>query len=734
VLMSASFLFAQSTIPAGSTFPVGSTKPGAVNVAPAFANNGAGMPVTQAPPPGITDTITVVDSFLPNPTISGNTLLLWLRYDTTAQTVTWSDNIGGNTYIKATSCTDATNGVVGEVWYVSGIRAGVQEVAVTLAARHHPQLQLYEFYNIGALDQVACQASSGTSVTSGALPALTAVNDLVFQFGAVTNGTQLTSISTTNQTNMPWTLRSAMIADTFGSGVQYGVYNDTVGFSPTFTVAPTTNYIAASVAFKSASAGSAPPSGVRVCYVQHDNTQNETASTVALKYPITGNAIAVLSNSGCNGSGFSGDCAYATSASDGTNTYEQIGSTTLSQATDDFNAVGNAWLASGVSPGVYSVTWTMNPRSSGGNGTSFWMHDICGAGNTNPLDIGFGPSGLAQTFGEQNKTGGSGNVTSFSGTPTNQNEVMIGQIGSQWDSYTGLSAPSGANQQNCYYTTISNPSHCDLNAGVGDFYNATSTASQTWTWTHDTNTSSGVGSFIANGMALMSTNASSGAGTWSVIQHKSYDHTCSNTLTCALTGLTAIGTGHMLVVTLSINNNNAPTMFTSISGISGGQWINDGGCYTDWNPSAGINFQNYCIYNLAPASGGTSLTVNLASTSSASVNWGADVWELAWSGSTVLYDAAGKITTETCTGTSCPGVALTLNGTKDVIIQSIQPQNNNITAITGGAGYTTFEDFLAGFGSGYAAAINTTTGTAPTWTDSGSGDKASASAIAFKGQ
>src|SRR5271163_1254622 len=330
---------------------------------PGYANNGSGCPINQVST-NLTDTVSSYTCPLPNPTGDGNLLVLVLRYESPAQSPSFRDNIGGNTYNQAISCTDSTNGHVSAIYYAENVSAGVNKVTVSFGSgTHYVQLSPYEFYNVAttsALDQAQCNVGSGTSVSAGALPALSASGDLVVQSGIVDSTTAISSCATQSQSGISWVQRETMVADNYPSCMQYGVYSATTSFSPAFTVSNSVSYISAAAAFRSASAGTAPPtSGIRVVYVQHDNTQNETATSVPLQYPISGNALAVLFTSGC-ASTSNTDCAYPTGISDGTNGYTQVGSTIISNfGNDGGNSSGSIWYAKGVSAGVYTPTYSM---------------------------------------------------------------------------------------------------------------------------------------------------------------------------------------------------------------------------------------------------------------------------------------------------------------------------------------------------------------------------------------
>lgn len=697
---------------------------------PTFARNGAAMGIT-ARPSQASDAVTQYHIFLPNPTLSGNTVIIWIRYNAAAQTVTWTDNVGTNTYTRATSCLNGASTHEGEIWYISGVAPGTQDIKFTLpAARTYVQGQAFEFYNVGALDQATCGNGSGTSFSAPSLNALTASGDLVFQFATITGLTTQSSWTAGSQSNITWKLRTAMITDPSPCAVQYGVYNSTASFSPTLTGGTTGAYISAAVAFKANTSGSAPASGIHVDYVQHDNSDNETDTSTALELGTTGNAIYLAFNSGCDTGSI---CALATGVSDGTNTWEQVGSAVVGQEDDQNNAPLVNWLAVNVTPGTYNITTTNRPRStSNGHGNSWMWADISGAGTVQPVDLSYGISGAASTWGQNNASASP--LTYITGaTPAAQNELQLMQQSVGFDSTNGVTSPSTAKLLNCYYVTESNSSHCDLNLGWATNYNGSSTSAQTWSLSNDNSNGVGPGDWSASAVSLSSSAGSISTGSWSVIQHKAYDNPCAGAGSCTFSGLTATGSGHILVVQLWVNDPTVGNGFIgSVTG-AGGAWTVDGGFFASESPFV-QGRTNLIAYNLSPNSGVTSITANINTTDAAAVHWGADVWEVAWSGSAVMVDNAnsGEVT---CSGTSCPGQALVLSGSKDIIFQMGTPvtNGNGMTAISGGAGYTTYEDFLSTSDAGFAVAINTTAATAPTWTNSGSGDKALVSAFALKG-
>ena len=466
---------------------------------PGYAGNGAGCPLSNDQNQ-TSDQVTQYHCPLPNPTISGNLLVLLLRYNTPAQTPSFSDNVGGNSYQSAAVCTDTSNGVVSGIYYVEGVSAGVTDIAVHLSSTQFVQMQPYEFFNAGKLDQSSCQSGSGTEVTTPTLTEFTASGELVFQQAVVESVQQISGCTAGSHSNIDWKLRSAMIADRYPSCVQFGVYNSTAPLTPTFTLGTSATFNTAAAAFKPAQTGSAPPSGIRVVYVQHDDTDNEQATSVPLEAPISGNMFAILFGSGCETSSTT-DCSFPTSVSDGANSYLQVGGNVISSASDGGASVGAVWYAKNVSPGTYSPTWTMHPRSSGGNGNTMFLYDISGASSA-PLDTSFGSSGLASNTADQSTTGSGGNLTTLTASPSQATEVILAAVGAAANTFTGITSPAGGQFLSSHYATETNSSHDDLNGGWMLYYNGSSTSAVTITWTQDESNHPGVGDWMSVGVAF----------------------------------------------------------------------------------------------------------------------------------------------------------------------------------------------------------------------------------------
>jgi hypothetical protein len=176
--------------------------------------------------------------------------------------------------------------------------------------------------------------------------------------------------------------------------------------------------------------------------------------------------------------------------------------------------------------------------------------------------------------------------------------------------------------------------------------------------------------------------------------------------TCAVT-VTSTGTGHFgVILWLTANSTSA----SSISG--GGSWTIPASCKIN------VTFTSGCAYILSLSSGVTTITMTW-STSACGSPCSIFFYEESFTGSSVSLDngSSGGLGTVNNTSSSStpPGVALTLSGANTAIFQVILQGNGSATAISG-----SYNLDLGGAFQGSASALNTTNGTAPTWTFSAS--------------
>jgi hypothetical protein len=193
----------------------------------------------------------------------------------------------------------------------------------------------------------------------------------------------------------------------------------------------------------------------------------------------------------------------------------------------------------------------------------------------------------------------------------------------------------------------------------------------------------------------------------------------ASTLTCALTvSSTCSGCVGVLMA-----DNPSPYLISSVSGA--GTWVVPAGCRNNY---AGANTAVSCAYNLSETSGVTTIIVT----------WNGDTagkpglfyLEYSWTGATPALDTTGAATQAGGT-TPLPGVALTLSGSKDIIVQA---QGYTVpTSITGGS--PAYGNFLTDAAAANILSIadseNTASGVAPNWNYS-SNSYANTNAIAIK--
>lgn len=209
--------------------------------------------------------------------------------------------------------------------------------------------------------------------------------------------------------------------------------------------------------------------------------------------------------------------------------------------------------------------------------------------------------------------------------------------------------------------------------------------------------------------------------TWTLVQHPR-NNNCASTTTCTITLTQNTGTGHLIVIGLTVFSTSGTPTISSVNAGAGTFVANVSACSI--HAGAGSQTGVSCTYTLASVSGAASITINYSNGNATSGFTRAAAFEYSFTGSSIALDTANKA--DDGTATNPAGVALTLTGTNDIIAQYVCTAGT-ASAISGA--YTNPADFQGG--DGWAGAINTTTGTAPTWTATATGSSVSAAAIAF---
>ena len=211
--------------------------------------------------------------------------------------------------------------------------------------------------------------------------------------------------------------------------------------------------------------------------------------------------------------------------------------------------------------------------------------------------------------------------------------------------------------------------------------------------------------------------------TWTMVQHpKNTACTTSNT-TCAVTMTQSTGSGNVLIAVMG-DNSSADTISSITSAACTGTWTlcTTLGCHASDSTAAVAVDMAYCLNS---ASGQTSISITRTG---GTTGWTSAVFEYSFTaGNTVAIDTGSGIDDSTST-TPQNGPALTLSGSNDLIVQTFRcGTTKHVTAVSGT--YTNPADFSSN--QGWAGSINTSSGTAPSWTLSGAARGAGA-AIAVK--
>lgn len=212
-------------------------------------------------------------------------------------------------------------------------------------------------------------------------------------------------------------------------------------------------------------------------------------------------------------------------------------------------------------------------------------------------------------------------------------------------------------------------------------------------------------------------------GTWTLVNHTNgLVATCSGNLNCTLT-IPSTTAGNLLVVPGTSYTTGQVTLTGISSATCTSGWVIPAGTGNYDSTLLGSVMGAYCL-NIAAAQ--TSITMVY---SPATFQGSFDILEYHWSGSTIALDGTPSSTDNTMVSTSPAGVAQTLTGSKDVIVQWII--GTGVTAVSGS--YTNPFD-TAAFAvpsAGYAGVLNTSSGAAPTWTQTIS--VSVVASMAFKG-
>jgi len=201
--------------------------------------------------------------------------------------------------------------------------------------------------------------------------------------------------------------------------------------------------------------------------------------------------------------------------------------------------------------------------------------------------------------------------------------------------------------------------------------------------------------------------------TWTLVHANAATTNCSGS-TCGAV-LTSTTAGNLLVIGYFGANS------VTVSSINaGGTFVHCPSCAVGASGTSGFIDAGYV---LSATGSVTAITVTLSGSGGA---WATIVSEFKSDAGTAIYDTSLTKTDTTCT--SCATPALTLTGANDLVVE-LAAAGQSITTPFIGSPYT--NPSIQPNGDGWAGALNVTSFSAPSWTQSPTG-VLSGAAIAFK--
>ncbi len=424
---------------------------------PTYANNGVSCSNTQ----GIARSSYVCP--LPNVTGAGNAVVVFAQWNNTVTATVKDDK--GNTYTQV-ACVAGNQEVC--AYLALNVLAGARVITITPSGSiNFISAAAYEFYNVAtssALDATCTAIGTGATVTCGTPINTTAANDLVLFWA--TQDAAGPANTTWTAGAAPWALRTADEWD--NTAMEYQVQPAAGSITPSMTMSSTSGHFdGAGLALKSVTAGTPPPAGIRVAYLQHNalppNANGCTASgctgQVHLQFPSTGNLLVAS---------WIGVAAYDITGinSAPANTWTSTGPA-FGYGTSGDNQIFFLASAASSTNGTLAVTIASNDIS----GSTLQLMDITGAA-ASPWD---------QTAGHITRSGSqsvAGNVTACMITPSSSNELVVTSIGVDSNTIIGVSP---GNFLSAVPQPISSPDPTDQNNGWAIEYASTAT-SRTYVW------------------------------------------------------------------------------------------------------------------------------------------------------------------------------------------------------------------------------------------------------------
>lgn len=432
--------------------------------------------------------------------LPGNLLVCAFQYGNAA-TFTCSDD-KGSTWTQGPNTFDSGNSQGATMFYLKNCTAGIHVVQIknthaTVAAQFFSAVAS-EFYNVdtaapadGAGNGNNANNVANVTITAGLLGTLGASGDLLYHYAALdtsTNGAGLWHAG--SQANITWKLLSADLQD--GQAAQYGIYSTTTSLNPTMTTTNARSWNSVSMAFKAATAGTAPSAtNMRVVAIHHlslprtGNTMsaNAVSNPTLAQVPNTGNLIVAAHATGSPN-------FQITSMSDNVGgAWEQSGGGIFYNNTNDGAQI---WYGANRTSPSTDLQVTINFQQIDTSDATILFYDVVNAAAVqNDLERTGSATG--------NEPGKPLTLVTCSIQPSTANGLVI--FAAQWEFNTANGmALTNSLFDACEYDgmPVDGPENFDQNGGWAHYYNPdTSSVTCTWNFLVGANNTSLWGAYAA---------------------------------------------------------------------------------------------------------------------------------------------------------------------------------------------------------------------------------------------
>ena len=390
---------------------------------------------------------------LADPTIAGNTLIVWFAHDNSGSNNVWTvKDDAGNSLTDDGDSSTSPNGNMGHVYRESNVAAGLNYVKITNTSggtNGYINPVVLEVSNVTAsspLDHFWCGSGSTTTVSVGASGTLGASGDLILQFSYPDTLASQTANWTAGTGSSPtWKLLLNNYYD--GYAAQYGVYSSTSTVTPSMTQAAANPYLTCAAAYRAGSSGGSP-TGTYPISIMHDNdpTGSRQASPWLAGIVSYGNAVLIAANT------FNTQISSITSSP----SCPGPGWVSLGAPTTNSSITQYWWCPNSSFNGPVKLTYNLTAAT---DNDTFMVYDLQGSSWT--ADKIQGETG--------NQTSGMTSITTCTScmTPSSSGEMLFGIYGQNNCTAISTTGPSGSHfdTANGTITNVDGPQPLDENNG-----------------------------------------------------------------------------------------------------------------------------------------------------------------------------------------------------------------------------------------------------------------------------